>query len=183
MLRKLLLAATLFAGLFGMTSASVSAQSNQIDNSRMRLERQIRREILTLPYYGVFDAIGYQLNGNTVTLTGYVVQPITKSDAQGAVEDINGIERVINNIEVLPLSPNDDRIRQQTLRTLANRGSLYRYFLGANPAIRIIVNRGRIQLEGFVDNKGDYNLANITARGIPGTFGVKNNLQVVRESR
>lgn len=179
MLKKLFLLAVLFAGLFGTTNL-VSAQTNQ-NSGASRLERQVRKEILTLPYYGVFDAIGYQINGSTVTLTGYVVRPITKSDAKGAIEDIAGVERVVNNIEVLPLSPNDDRIRQQTLRALANRGGLYRYFLGANPAIRIIVNRGRIQLEGFVDNKGDYNLANITARGIPGAFGVTNNLRVVRD--
>lgn len=152
-------------------------------NANARLERQVRKEILMLPYYGVFDAIGYSINGSTVTLTGYVVRPITKSDAQGVVEDINGVERVINNIEVLPLSPNDDRIRRQTLQALANRGSLYRYFLGANPSIRIIVNRGKIQLEGYVDNKGDYNLANITARGVPGAFGVTNNLKIADDER
>lgn len=174
MIKRIFLLTFLFVSLFVATN-SVSAQTDS------KIERQVRKEILTLPYYGVFDAIGYQINGSTVTLTGYVVRPITKSDAKGAVEDINGVERVINNIEVLPLSPNDDRIRQSALRSLANRGSLYRYFLGANPAIRIIVNRGRILLEGFVDNKGDYNLANITARTVPGSFGVKNNLQIVRD--
>lgn len=179
MFKKLFLLAVLFVGLCGTTNL-VSAQSNG-GSSASKIDRQVRKEILTLPYYGVFDAIGYQVSGSTVTLNGYVVRPITKSDAGNAIEDISGVERVINNIEVLPLSPNDDRIRQAALRTLANRGSLYRYFLGANPAIRIIVNRGRIQLEGFVDNKGDYNLANITARTVPGTFGVQNNLRVVRD--
>lgn len=181
MLKKLFLSLILFVGLFGVTAGSAAAQSER--TATARLERQVRREILMLPYYGVFDAIGYSINGSTVTLTGYVVRPITKSDAQGVVEDIAGVERVINNIEVLPLSPNDDRIRQRTLQALANRGSLYRYFLGANPSIRIIVNRGRIRLEGFVDNKGDYNLANITARGIPGVFGVTNNLKIDDDAR
>lgn len=153
-------------------------------NANARLERQVRKEILMLPYYGVFDAIGYSINGSTVTLTGYVVRPITKSDAQGVIADINGVERVVNNIEVLPLSPNDDRIRQRTLQTMVNRGgSLYRYFLGTNPSIRIIVNRGRIQLEGYVNNKGDYNLANILARGVSGTFGVTNNLKIADDER
>lgn len=184
MFKKLFLSAVLFAGLFGITADSISAQSNQTDGlSGLRLERQVRKEILTLPYYDVFDAIGYQINGNTVTLNGYVVRPITKSDAGNSIEDINGVGRVVNNIEVLPLSPFDDRIRQRTLQTLANRGGLYRYFLGANPSIRIIVNRGRIQLEGFVNNKGDYNLANILARSVSGTFGVKNNLKIVSDSR
>lgn len=181
MLKKLFLSLLLLVGLFGIRSDAVLAQSGQTINAR--LERQVRKEILMLPYYGVFDAIGYSINGNTVTLTGYVVRPITKSDAQGVIADINGVERVVNNIEVLPLSPNDDRIRQRTLQALANRGSLYRYFLGANPSIRIIVNRGRIRLEGYVDNKGDYNLANITARGIPGAFAVTNNLKIADDER
>jgi len=81
------------------------------------------------------------------------------------------------------LSPSDDRIRYRLLRTLSNTGALYRYFLGANPGIRIIVNRGRVSLEGYVDNKGDANLAYITARGVPGTFAVTNNLKVLAEPR
>jgi len=184
MIKKLLLLSVLFIGLFGVSADSAAAQNNQTGGlSSLRLERNIRREILTLPYYGVFDAIGYQLNGSTVTLTGFVVRPITKNDAEDSVRDIAGVSRVVNNIEVLPLSPSDDRIRTRTLQTLANRGGLYRYFLGANPAIRIIVNRGRIRLEGFVDNKGDYNLANILTRGVTGTFGVTNNLRVMSDAR
>jgi hyperosmotically inducible periplasmic protein len=173
--RKFLLIAT--ALIFLSFSGSVMAQGNN------RLDRQIRKEILTLPYYGVFDAIGYQVNGNDVTLSGFVVRPSTKRDAEEAVADINGVGRVINNIQVLPLSPSDDRIRYRLLRTLSNTGSLYRYFLGANPGIRIIVDRGRVSLEGYVDNKGDANLAYITARGVPGTFAVNNNLRVLSEVR
>ena len=101
-----------------------------------KIERKVRSEILSLPYYGVFDAIGYQINGNTVTLNGYVVRPITKSDIENTVEDIDGVGKVVNNIEVLPLSPNDDRIRRQILQTLSNRGrSLLYYFTGTNPTI------------------------------------------------
>lgn len=160
---------------------SASAFNTPAQNSR--LDRQIRREILTLPYYGVFDAIGYQLSGNTVTLSGYVVRPTTKRDAEAAVADVEGVDRVVNNIQALPLSPSDDRIRYRLLRALSNSGSLYRYFLGANPGIRIIVNGGRVSLEGYVDSKGDANLAYITARGVPGTFAVTNNLKVLAEPR
>lgn len=168
--------------VLGISAINVTAQTDGF--SSLRLERQVRKEILTLPYYGVFDAIGFQVSGNTVTLNGYVVRPTTKKDAEESIKDINGVGQVVNNIEVLPLSPSDDRIRQRTLQTLASRGgSLYRYLLGTNPPIRIIVNRGRIQLEGFVDNKGDYNLANILARGVPGTFGVTNNLKVMSDAR
>lgn len=143
-----------------------------------RLDRQVRHEILMLPYYGVFDAIGYQMTGNDVTLTGYVTRPSTARDAAESVADIQGIGRVTNNIQVLPLSPSDDRLRIALLRRLSNTGGLYRYFLGANPGIRIIVNRGRVSLEGYVSNKGDANLAYITARGVPGSFAVNNNLIV-----
>lgn len=182
MLKRLLTIAFLTIGLFGISVDSAAAQNN--NSGGARLDRQIRREILTLPYYGVFDAIGYQLSGDTVTLTGYVVRPTTKRDAEESVRDIEGVRNVVNRIEVLPLSPSDDRIRYQLLQTFVNRGgSLYRYFMGANPGIRIIVNRGRVSLEGYVDNRGDANLANILARGVPGTFAVTNNLQVIREAR
>ena len=182
MLKKLFLLTFLTIGLFGISVDSATAQNN--NSGGARLDRQIRREILTLPYYGVFDAIGYRMNGGTVTLTGYVVRPTTKRDAEESIRDIDGVRNVVNNIEVLPLSPSDDRIRARLLQTFVNRGgSLYRYFMGANPGIRIIVNRGRVTLEGYVDNRGDANLANILARSVPGTFAVTNNLQVLREAR
>lgn len=157
---------------FSFGALPAAAQGNS------RLDRQIRREILTLPYYGVFDAIGYQTSGRDVTLTGFVTRPTTKRDAEESVADIEGVGRVTNNIQVLPLSPSDDRLRIALLRRLSNAGGLYRYFLGANPGIRIIVNRGRVSLEGYVSNRGDANLANITARSVPGSFAVSNNLVV-----
>jgi osmotically-inducible protein OsmY len=149
-----------------------------------KLDRQIRKEILTLPYYNVFDAIGYERSGDTVTLNGYVTRPTTKEDAEESIADLDGVRRVVNNIVVLPLSPSDDRLRHRILQTLTSRGgSLYRYFLGTNPSIRIIVNRGRVSLEGYVDNKGDYNLANVLTRGVSGSFGVTNNLKILRDER
>ena len=165
------------AVVFAGSAVVAPAQSNG------RLDRQIRKEILTLPYYGVFDAIGYQVNGNTVTLTGFTVRPTTKRDAESSVADIDGVGRVVNNIQVLPVSPSDDRIRYRVLRALSNAGSLYRYFVGAKAGIHIIVNGGRVSLEGYVDNKGDANLAYITARGVPGTFAVNNHLQVLSDMR
>ena len=164
------------AAVLTLFFASVSTPAQQ--NSR--LDRQIRREILTLPYYGVFDAIGYQMSGNDVTLTGFVTRPTTRRDAEEAVADINGIGRVTNNIQVLPPSPSDDRLRIALLRRLSNTGGLYRYFLGANPGIRIIVNRGRVSLEGYVSSRGDATLAYATTRGVPGSFAVTNNLVVDR---
>lgn len=167
------------AAVVGIGVGTAEAQIGMYDGDS-KVERKVRSEILSLPYYGVFDAIRYQLNGDTVTLNGYVRRPITKSDAENVVADIDGVGKVINNVEVLPLSPNDDRIRRQTLQTLTKRGgSLFYNFLGTNPSIRIIVKNGRTILEGYVDSKADSNLANILARGVSGTFGVTNNLQVV----
>lgn len=183
-MQKPFLAAIFLAGIFSVLPANTAAQERSPEFTKSRLERQIRKEILMLPYYGVYDAIGYQIDGNTVTLSGYFVRPTTKKDAEEAISDISGIGRVVNNIEVLPLSPSDDRIRARVLQTLANRGgSLYRYFLGANPAIRIIVNRGRVSLEGFADSKGDADRAYILARSVPGTFAVTNNLKVISDAR
>ena len=165
-------------------SFSLTAFSQSPEYTRSRIDRLVQKEILTLPYYGVFDAIGYSVNNGTVTLTGYVVRPNTKRDAEAAVRDVPGITNVVNSIEVLPLSPSDDRIRQRILRTLSNQGgSLYRYFLGANPPIRIIVNRGRVSLEGYADNRADANRAYILARGVPGTFAVTNNLRILEGPR
>lgn len=183
MFRKLFLLCVLAIGLIGVSANSAAAQMNMYGGNS-KIERQVRHEILSLPYYGVFDAIGYKISGDTVTLTGYAVRPITKSDAEGAVGDIAGVSKVVNNIEVLPPSPIDDRIRRRALQTLTSQGgSLYYYFTGTNPSIRIIVKNGRIILEGYVDNKADSDLANILAKGIPGTFGVTNDLQITADKR
>ena len=184
MFKKLFLLSVLAVSLIGISAGSAFAQKMNMYGGNSKIERKVRHEILSLPYYGVFDAIGYQLNGDTVTLNGYVVRPITKSDAGNAIKDIDGVSNVVNNIEVLPLSPNDDRIRRHTLQTLTTRGgSLFYYFTGTNPSIRIIVKNGRIILEGYVDSKADSNLANILTRGVPGAFGVTNDLQVVGDTR
>lgn len=159
-----------------------SAQAQNFSNNGSRsIERDVFKRIIRLPYYGVFDNIAFQVNGDTVTLYGKVVRPTTRSSAEKVVSKIDGVTNVVNRIEVLPLSNFDDSIRLQTLRTLQNGGSLYRYFLGANPSVKIIVDRGNITLEGFIANRGDYNLANILVRGVPGAFSVTNNLVVEKE--
>ena len=143
--------------------------------------KQIRKKLVTLPYYGVFDNLGFEIEGGTVTLYGQVVRPSTRKDAERRVSKIEGIERVINNIEVLPLSSFDDRIRVRTLRAVARTGGLFRYFQGANPSIHIIVNRGHVTLEGVVSNRMDSRLAYIAARAVPDSFSVTNNLRVESE--
>ena len=179
-MKNILFIAILILGLVGITADTVSAQTVSVKQraDQSEITKKIRKEILTLPYYGAFDAIGYELKGDTVILNGYVVRPTTKSDAAREVEKIAGVNRVINNIEVLPLSPSDDRIRLRVQRAIADKGALYRYLLGANPSIRIIVKNGNVFLEGFVGNTGDRNLANIAVSQVPGIFKVTNNLKI-----
>lgn len=178
-MNKILLIAVLILGLIGMTAGTVSAQVVSVEFSeRTEMSEKVRKEILGLPYYGAFDAIGFDIKGDTVILNGYVVRPLTKDDAEDEVAEIPGVRRVINNIEVLPVSPNDDRIRLRVQSSIADKGALYRYLLGANPSIRIVVKNGRVMLEGYVANEADRNLANIAAREVSGTFEVTNNLKI-----
>jgi len=141
------------------------------------VERKIFKEILTLPRYGVFDHISYKLDGNTVTLYGKTYSLGTKRAAERVISKIDGVDRVVNNIQELPPSGFDDSIRRQLVRSFWNNGgSLYRYLQGTNPSVRLIVENGRVSLEGYVSNKGDARLAYILANGIPGVFSVQNNL-------
>jgi hyperosmotically inducible protein len=143
-----------------------------------RLARQVRHELVMLPYYGVFDHFEFRVDGGNVTLMGQVTRPTLKSDAENVVKDIEGVERVTNNIEVLPLSPNDDRLRLALYRTIYGHTSLNRYALQAVPPIHIIVKNGNVTLEGVVANDGDKNIAAVQANGVSGVFSVKNNLRV-----
>lgn len=172
--RKLSIA---LVAVFAMAFGSVVSANADPSVPSAGLVKQIRHELVTLPYYGVFDNLAFRVDGNTVTLYGQVVRPTTRSDAAARVAHLSGVTRVVNNIEVLPLSSFDDGIRLRTYRALSRYGSLYRYQLGANPSIHIIVDNGHVTLEGVVDNKTDANLANIAANGVPGVFSVTNHLQ------
>lgn len=148
------------------------------------LEQKIFKKIIALPYYGVFDHISYKVDGRTVTLYGKVASLGTKRDAERAVKRIDGVETVINNIDNLPPSSFDNSIRRQIVREFYNRGgSLYRYLQEPNPSIRVIVENGRVTLEGYVSNRGDSNLANILANSVSGVFSVRNNLIVGKGDR
>lgn len=144
-----------------------------------RITREAMHELLMLPYYSVFDNLAFQVQGsNTIVLIGQVVRPVLKTDAEAAVKDIEGVEKVVNNIEVLPPSPNDDRIRRATYRAIYGYPSLSRYSWGAVPSIHIIVDRGKVTLVGVVDSEADKNTAGIRAKTVPGVFSVTNELQV-----
>jgi hyperosmotically inducible periplasmic protein len=170
--------------ILGVSSFSVSAQNNAFgSNNTQGLERQIRKEIMTQQYYGLFDAISYKVEGSTVYLYGSVVQPNTKSGAERSIKRLDGVTDVVNQIEVLPLSNFDDDIRRSIVREFDRRGgSIYRYIQGVNPSMRIIVKNGNISLEGYVANRADANLARIMANGVFGVFKVTDNLMLENES-
>lgn len=165
-----------------LTAVPAMAQRGRTVVTNPQLAKKVRHELVTLPYYGVFDNLAYSINGGTVTLYGQVVRPTTRSDAANRVKRLEGVSQVINNISVLPLSRFDDDLRIRTFRAIARTGGLDRYLRGTNPSIHIVVDRGRITLEGVVSNSGDRNLANIAARGVSGSFSVTNNLRVEGEN-
>ncbi len=143
-----------------------------------RITHQVRHELVTLPYYGVFDNLEFSVDGSAVTLRGQVVRPTLKSDAENVVKRIEGVEYVNNQIRVLPLSPNDDRIRLKAYRAIYRQPALNQYALRAVPTIHIVVENGHVTLEGAVARQMDKNIANIQANTVSGVFSVTNNLRV-----
>jgi hyperosmotically inducible periplasmic protein len=175
---------TIFATLaIGLAVPAVALAKNppRSPQSSAQITRQVRHELVTLPYYGVFDNLSYQVSGSTVTLYGQVTHPSTRSEAAARVSRINGVTRVVNNIQVLPLSSFDDSIRRQVYRSVFSTSGLYRYAMGANPSIHIIVNGGRVTLEGVVSSNMDRQLAYMAASRVPGVFSVTNNLRLENE--
>jgi hyperosmotically inducible protein len=146
--------------------------------ARERLEREVRHELVMLPYYSVFDNLAFKVDGDRVELLGQVSRPTLKSDAERVVKRIEGVESVTNNIEVLPTSPNDDRIRQAVYRAIYGNSALQLYSVRSVPPIHIIVKNGRVTLEGVVAKEMDKNIANIQANSVSGVFSVTNNLRV-----
>ena len=151
------------------------------DLARRPIADRVRKELVTLPFYGVFDNLAYQVDGDTVTLYGQVVRPSTRRSAESRVRKIPGVATVVNRITVLPASPNDDRIRAQAYRRIFGTAGLYRYAMGTNPSLHIVVNRGHVSLEGVVANRMDAQLATMAAKQLPGVFSVTNNLRVESE--
>jgi hyperosmotically inducible protein len=176
----------MFALVLVMISAfTIAARQTfaTVNPQNAHIVKEVRHELVTLPYYGVFDWLQFEVQpDNTVVLRGQVVRPTTKSDAEARVKEIDGVSRVVNEIQVLPLSPSDDRLRTALYRAIYNWNSpLFRYATQAVPPIHIIVEHGRATLKGVVASKGDAQLAYIRARGVPGLFDVKNELQIESE--
>jgi hyperosmotically inducible protein len=154
-------------------------QGEPMNPAEARIAKEVRHELLMLPYFGVFDNIGFQVSGGTVTLVGQVTRPTLKSDAENVVKHIEGVAHVDNKIEVLPPSSMDDQLRLALFRAIYGYPSLEKYSLGVQKPIRIIVKSGHVTLEGVVDSEADKNTAGIRANGVPGIFSVTNNLRVV----
>jgi hyperosmotically inducible periplasmic protein len=166
----------------GPVVADYGKQSQSSDPVENNIAREVRHELLMLPYYSLFDDLGYTVQGRTVTLTGSVTSEhaVTKSDAENAGKRVEGVDKVINNIKILPPSPMDERARTKVYRSLENTASLSRYFWEAAPSIHIIVENQRVTLKGFVNSEMDKNLATMAANQVPGIFQVTNELRVVK---
>jgi len=173
--RKWVIAACMLA-----FSSLLFAQGTAAPNPRtvQRIEKEVLHELRMLPWLGVFDNLAFKVDGAKVTLLGQVTRDTLKKDAERAVKDIEGVEQVDNQIEVLPVSINDDRLRRRLYRAIYGFGPLQKYSMGVLQSIRIIVKNGHVTLEGVVNNEGDKNIAGIRANGVSGVFSVKNNLQV-----
>lgn len=166
-------------GIALLAGQRLAAQRTPSAGGQERLIREVRHELVMLPLHTGFDNLEYKVDGDVVTLMGHVTRPTLKSDAENAVKRIEGVSKVVNNIEVWPPSPADDRIRQAVCRSLFSENSpLYRYGWGAVPPIHIIVKNGRVTLAGTVDNEIDKNTATLLTNQVSGVFSVTNNLTV-----
>ena len=164
--------------MIGAMAALLLGAAAQAAPELSRLERQVRRELVMLPSYNVFDNLSFKVQGDKVTLLGQVTRPTLKSGAERVVKNLEGVKSVDNQIEVLPTSGHDDDIRRATYRAIYGHTALNRYQLRAVSPIHIIVNKGNVTLEGVVANEGDKNIAGIQAKGVSGVFSVTNNLRL-----
>ena len=166
----------------GPVVADYGKQPQSSDPVENNIAKEVRHELLMLPYYSLFDDLEYTVQGRTVTLSGSVTSEhgVTKADAENAVKRIEGVDQVINNIKILPASPMDERARIKVYRSLEDTASLSQYFWEAAPSIHIVVDNQRVTLKGFVNSEMDKNLATMAAKQVPDIFQVTNELRVVK---
>jgi hyperosmotically inducible protein len=170
-----------FAIVLTMMTLPARGQQREVSPKAVeRIQKEVRHELVMLPLLNVFDNLAYKVDGYNVTLVGQVTKPSLKSDAEATVKRIEGVEKVDNQIEVLPPSPMDDRVRMSMYRTIYGYPPLQRYAMPVVKPIRIIVKAGRVTLEGVVDSAGDKNIIYIRASSVPGVFSVTNNLVVAK---
>jgi hyperosmotically inducible protein len=155
-------------------------QSPTGDKNETRIAKEVRHELLMLPYYSLFDELGFTVRGNNVELFGYVNDSALIGEAENVTKRIEGVDKVTNNIKLLPPAPQDQRIREEAARRIFSTDGLSRYSWEAAPSIHIVVDRGKIRLIGYVNSESDKNMAGIAANQVPGAFGVTNDLKVVK---
>ena len=177
-MRRSLMTTLVFAALSTFLTISGYAGGQAPDRATQRIEREVRHELLMLPYFGVFDNLAFKVEGYQVTLVGQVTRPSLKRDAESAVKQIEGVQNVVNQIEVLPTSPMDDGLRVRLFRSIYGAAALERYALPVIKPIRIIVKNGNVTLEGEVNSEADKNMAEMRAKTVSGSFSVTNNLRV-----
>lgn len=169
----------IIAGIIAITAVSFGGAIAQ--DSTVQLEQKIQKEILRLPRYELFDYITFEVKGDTVYLDGKVKNAVNKNSAENIIEDMDGVSKVVNNIEVLPLGSFDDSIRRSLVRSISRTANMSRYISYVNPPVRLIVDGGHITLEGIVGTDTDRDLMYIAARSVPNVFSVTNNLKVTSE--
>lgn len=177
--RRVLVSVVLLASC-GTIALGAQTKRQIPERAEERIQREVRHQILLLPYYDVFDNITFKVEGYKVTLAGQVTRPTLKSDAANVVKRIEGVERVDNQIEVLPVSTMDNQLRLALYRAIYEYPALQRYALPVIKPIRIVVKNGRVTLEGVVDNEADKNMITMRANGVSGVFSVTNNLVVTK---
>lgn len=158
------------------------AQQKAPEETEVYLNREIRHQLIMLPYYNIFDWFTFKVSNYDVTLDGYAIDPAIKSAAGNVVKGIEGVRKVTNNIKVLPPSTMDDHIRYAEYRAIYGYPGFEKYAIQAIGPIHIIVDSGHVILEGVVDSEGDKNIADIHAKGVPGVFSVTDNLKIAQQS-
>jgi hyperosmotically inducible periplasmic protein len=172
------------SGAFAQALPSPTSQERG-GHAMESLKSEIRHELVMLPYYSVFDWFEAEVQADgTVILNGAVRQPTLKKDAETKVARVEGVTRVSNNIDVLPLSNFDDDLRLRMYRAIYSSDSpLFKYAIQSVGPIHIIVNNGHVTLKGVVDSQADADIANVKAHGVSGAFEVRNELQVVKPDK
>lgn len=179
----LVVVASLFSGVCFAQAYPGKLVQNSTANHDAWLAQEVRHQLLLVPWYTVFDNLEFKVSGGEVTLLGQTTNPTLTHDAENAVKNIEGVTKVINNIELLPVSPMDDSIRRAEYHAIYDEPQLQRYAMGSLPAIHIIVKGGHVTLVGWVASQGDKDLAGIRANGVPNVFSVANNLRVESAAR
>lgn len=174
-------------GLLASGSAALAATPSQAPRDQAHyqtwLKQEVRHRLVMVPYLTLFDNLQYQVNGTEVTLSGQVVRPSLKDDAGRTVKGIEGVTKVDNQIKVLPPSNMDNQIRRAEYRAIYGFAGLWKYAMGALPPVHIVVDSGRVTLEGIVDSEADKNLIGLRAKTVPNVFSVTNNLQVASSGK